>query len=257
MKKKYFFKPILFLAPLTIFALMSLSGGRDGGFSGSPGDGGFSCAQCHGGGNFGANAIIRTTIPISGYELNTAYNITITATSSAPKHGFQLTAEKDSDNSKVGVFTSGFTNQVVNSGTHVTHTDSNNSIWSFTWTSPATNQGSVSFYAAVAAANGNFNIGGDQVVTTSLSQPSLSISEAKLLKFVMYPNPTVDEINIQLPTGTRTANASIFDYTGRLIKSQEVNLSNSKIDVTSISKGMYIIRVTTDTKIGAQQFIKS
>lgn len=259
MKGKYFFKPILFLIPLSAFALMSLSGGRDGDFSGSPGDFGDTCLVCHFGGNFGANITITTDLPITGYALNTDYNITVSLTSSASRQGFQITAERDSNNSKIGAFSSGSGSQTIDGTTRVTHTftGTNQNSWNFTWKSPTADVGPITFYAAGIAANGS-GVSGDQVVSTSSgSLSSLSISEARLLKFQMYPNPTVDEINIQLPTGTNSANASIFDYTGRLIKSQDVSLSNSKVDVTSLSKGMYIIRVTTGTKIGAQQFIKS
>ena len=258
MKKNYFFKPLLFLIPITAFALMSLSGGRDGSFSGSPGDAGNTCSACHSGGSFGANVSISTNIPGSGYAFNTPYTITVTTSSSASEHGFQLTAERDSDNANVGTYTATSGNQIVNSGTHMTHTNDSQNSWTFTWTSPSTEQGPITFYASSVAADGGGGTGGDQVVTGNTgSISSLSISDARLLKFEMYPNPSSDVLNIQLPTGTSKAKVGVFDYTGRLVSSQDVTPSNGRVDVTNLSSGMYIVKVTADNKIGAQRFIKS
>lgn len=86
---------------------------------------------------------------------------------------------------------------------------------------------------------------------------TLGISESRLLSFNMFPNPASDEVNIQLPTGTEKAKVSVFDYVGRLVSTQTVTPNNSKVNVSSLSSGMYLIRVSTDDKIGAQRFIKS
>ena len=56
---------------------MSLSGGRDGGYSGSPGDGNTTCTQCHSGGNFNASVALQTEVPATGYELGTTYGLQV------------------------------------------------------------------------------------------------------------------------------------------------------------------------------------
>ncbi|MFY0629366.1 MAG: T9SS type A sorting domain-containing protein [Flavobacteriaceae bacterium] len=86
---------------------------------------------------------------------------------------------------------------------------------------------------------------------------TLGVRERELLSFNMFPNPASEEVNIQLPTGTPEAKVSVFDYVGRLVSSQTVTTSNPKVDVTDLSSGMYLIRVTTSDKVGAQRFIKS
>ena len=82
------------------------------------------------------------------------------------------------------------------------------------------------------------------------------ISENNLLSFEMYPNPVSDLLNIQLPTGSEKAEVSVFDYTGRLVSSKTISSNDTAIDVQKISKGIYMIRVATNTKIGVQRFIK-
>ena len=72
----------------------------------------------------------------------------------------------------------------------------------------------------------------------------------------MYPNPVSDMLTVQLPIGTEKAEVSIFDYTGRLVSLKTISSNDATIDIQSISKGIYMIRVATNTKIGVQRFIK-
>ena len=85
---------------------------------------------------------------------------------------------------------------------------------------------------------------------------SLGIYENNLLSFEMYPNPVSDLLNIQLPTATEKAEVSVFDYTGRLVSSKTISSNDTAIDVQKISKGIYMIRVAANNKIGVQRFIK-
>jgi hypothetical protein len=262
MKKNYIFKFILFLIPVTGLILISASGGRDGGYSGSPGDSSNTCTSCHSGGNFGATVTIQTEVPAGGYALNTSYGIQVDVNgSSGSKHGFQLTAERISDNSKIGTFTDdGTDNKLVNGGTHVTHTSTGNSkkTWNFSWKSPATDVGAIKFYVAANAANGNGNTDGDQVVTASTGDFNvLGLSKEVKLDFAMYPNPSTDYLTIQLPSGSLKADISVFDLTGRLIKSSEITSTSNKLDIQYLSTGMYLLIIESEGKIGSKQFIKN
>ena len=95
------------------------------------------------------------------------------------------------------------------------------------------------------------NMNGTVTVTSTAG-----ISKNNLLSFEMYPNPVSDVLNIQLPTGTEKAEISVFDYTGRLVSSKIISSNDTAIDVQKISRGIYMIRVATNTKIGVQRFIK-
>ena len=255
MKKNYIFKATLFLIPFSALVLMSSSGGRDDGKTGSPGDGGVTCSQCHSGGDFGLSPTITTNIPAAGYEVNTAYTITVTGAASAAG-GFQLTAEKLSDNSKVGTFTAGTGSRVT--GQRITHSNLSNSSWTFTWTSPGTAQSNIKFYAAVNAANGDGGTGGDEIATTSTgSLHALEITADKQLDFEMYPNPSSDFIKIQLPSGILNGTVKIMDIRGRVLQTTRISsISFNEIDVRNLSKGMYLLKIESDSKIGLQQFIK-
>ena len=96
----------------------------------------------------------------------------------------------------------------------------------------------------------------DSMYGTITVTSTAGISENNLLSFEIYPNPVSDVLNIQLPTGTEKAEVSVFDYTGRLVSSKTISSNDSTLDVQNISKGIYIIRVATNSKIGVQRFSK-
>lgn len=261
MKKNYVFKSLLLLIPVSAFLLMSVSSGRDGGYSGSPGDNNNTCTQCHSGGNFSASVALQSEVPQTGYQLGTTYGLQVNVSSTSnSRHGFQITAEKVSDGSKVGTFIAdGTNNQLKNGGTHITHTTTGNSkkTWNFNWKAPNTDVGAIKFYVSALAGNGS-GTGGDQVVTTtSPSYNVLGISEAKRLNFNSFPNPASQNVTIQLPSGSDNATVQFYDYVGKLILSQKITTSTEKINVSTLSKGVYILKVLADDKIGTQKFIKN
>ncbi|WP_299013898.1 choice-of-anchor V domain-containing protein [uncultured Polaribacter sp.] len=257
MNKNYLFKFLLLLIPVSAFLFMASSGGRQDGRSGSPGDGGNTCAQCHNGGNLNASVEITTNIPVTGYLLNTDYTINVNTTSDSNTHGFQIAAENSGAN-KIGTFVAGDGSRVANN--RVTHSrPSNTGDWSFTWRSPATDEGRVTFYTAVNAANGNGRAfdNADQTVTATTQLSSLSISDAQRLEFSTFPNPASDNISLQLPTGTNSAKVEFYDAVGRLALTSNISNENNSIDVNSLAKGIYLLKVATTDKIGTQRFVKN
>ena len=256
MNKNYIFKFILLAIPALAFLLMSNSGGISGARSGSPGDGGASCASCHTGGNFNASLQITSNIPQEGYDLDTDYTIVINTSSTSSTHGFQLTAENSSD-TKIGTFTAGSGSRVINSRTAVTHsTPSSSGNWSMTWRSPSTDLGAVTFYSAVNAANANGSTSGDQTVLANTTFASLSISEAQKIDFAMYPNPATDILNIELPEISEKVTVEFYDQIGKLAYSQNLTTNSKTINVKDLATGIYILKVIAYDKIGTQKFIK-
>lgn len=258
MKKNYLFK-LLLLAPVASLLFLSFSSGyTSASITGSPGDGGSTCTQCHGGGNFNASATITSNIPAGGYALNTAYNVTVTITQSgSSKRGFQLTAENAS-NVKVGNFTAGTGSQVFNSGKTVTHTTAGNvqTSWTVTWTSPATDQGPVRFYAAVNCTNGNGGTNGDQVVVTESAPFSvLGVDDFFSKQFSIHPNPAEGEFAIDMPNAFSKVDVSIFDYLGRIVSNQTISSTNNTINVSLLNSGNYILYIATEEGVAKKQLV--
>jgi len=92
---------------------------------------------------------------------------------------------------------------------------------------------------------------------TVVAEGVLSTSEAQRLKFEMSPNPAANNVSIQLPSGTEKATVYFYDSLGRLALSKKVTSIKNTIDVNAISRGVYILKVVTEDKIGSQKFIKN
>ncbi len=171
-----------------------------------------------------------------------------------------MSAEKNTNNANVGAFdlagASG-SPKLINSNTSVTHSSDNLSSWSFNWTAPSTDEGDITFYAAVLAGNGGGD-SNDQTVTTSLavSLSTLGIAEANLLTFEIFPNPSQDFLTIQLPNEMINGSIELFDYLGRSVKSKKINNIDNKLNLTNLNQGIYFVKVNSEGKMGVQKFIK-
>ncbi|HIP47416.1 MAG TPA: T9SS type A sorting domain-containing protein [Lutibacter sp.] len=258
MKKNYTFYSKLLFIPLFAFVFLSLSGGRDGQYSGSPGDSGATCTTCHSGGSFGADATVTTNIPATGFIYGDTYQVTVSVASGATKHGFQLTTE-DASNTKVGTYAAGTGSQIVNGGTHMTHTASGNTqnAWVFDWTAPAFAEGGeVTFYAAVNATNAQNNTSGDEVVTASrsFSHSSIGIEEFENISLRIYPNPTTEFVTIDSDNDLQKDVAITVSNT----IGQTVLTSNTteRIDVKNLKSGVYFLQLKSANQIGTSRFIK-
>jgi hypothetical protein len=259
MKKNYSFYAILLSIPLVAFLFLGYSSGQLGQYSGSPGDSNQSCALCHSGSsNYNAVPTISTDIPAEGYQLGQTYSITVSVTSNVSKHGFQITAEK-SDNSKVGIFTSGTGSQTGNSDHLVTHTTAGTAMnsWTFSWTAPATDEGEITFYAAVNATNSDNDLTGDQIVLThqSFASNTVGITDYNRISFAIYPNPSNDIIHLEVDENLlNQAEVTITNYQGQIV--QKMNDNFNQIDISNLSKGIYFIQIISGNNIGFSRFVK-
>lgn len=249
MRKKYLFIAALVM-PVTAFFMFSFSGGYTGSATGSPGDEGGTCTDCHApGASFNAVAMITSDIPLTGYELNKSYTVTVSATSNSSKHGFQLCAET-ANAEKVGMFTAGTGSKTIMNNTVIGHNSSGNALksWSFTWVSPATDKGEITFYGVVNATNGGGSNRGDQVVTTTKkigSAATLGTKSFFASQFSLFPNPATDVATLQLPSNVLSADVIFHDHLGKNVKVQSVTAQQNKLDVTDLAKGIYYLTIKT------------
>jgi hypothetical protein len=174
MKKLFLF--LFVIAMPVILLLMSNSSGSGGGKSGSVGDDGHTCTDCHGGTATPKIGWITTNVPAEGYTPGQTYTVTATGThAGVVKFGFELTVE-DSQGNKVGTLqiTDPARTRSTNSNHAVTHTaagnvpSGNTNSWTMNWVAPSNVDGDVGIYAAFNAANGNGNTTGDVIYKSSI-----------------------------------------------------------------------------------------
>ncbi len=72
----------------------------------------------------------------------------------------------------------------------------------------------------------------------------------------LYPNPATDFLNINIINSLGTNEINLFTINGKLLQKQTTNNSNSKIDLTNLSPGTYIIRIKSGNYNYQQKIIK-
>lgn len=237
---------------------LNFSSGAPDGKTGSPGDGGATCTDCHAGTATPVDGWITSNIPVDGYEPGETYTITAMGShDGVVKFGFEVTSE-DNEAQKVGtiVVTNNSENQLTSSSNAITHTSSgtaptgNSKTWMFDWVAPSEGTGDVTFYGAFNAANGNGNNSGDVIYTSSMmvteaSPSTTGLAENRLAEMIsVYPNPASDQINLsEISNEFAISQVRIFDMSGSLMK--ETN-NTSRIDISSLNAGMYHVIVNLD-----------
>lgn len=101
----------------------------------------------------------------------------------------------------------------------------------------------------------SFNSNGkvvEKTLTVNVVTSTLATAEVQKIQLAIYPNPTADVLNIK--TQDKIINAVIFDLSGKVINEQ---INNGQINVSSLTKGMYILKVVTDKAVYQQKFIKN
>lgn len=90
------------------------------------------------------------------------------------------------------------------------------------------------------------------VITGTLSEQGFNSSE-----FIIYPNPSKGIYNISFG-GNQTLDIEVYDVNGRLILNQKgfENTFETKIDLSSASKGVYFVRVSANGKNVVKRIIK-
>jgi hypothetical protein len=158
----------------------AFSDGPPPGHTGAPGE--VTCTNCHFGPTEGGTFTIT---PPQEYVPGQTYEITVAHINSDPSRqrwGFQLTALADKSPAGMVASTNKFT-QVVGGmmqRDYIEHTSAGSfpgtpggATWTFNWTAPPTDVGTVTFYAAGNQADNDGTTAGDRIITTSAtSQPS-------------------------------------------------------------------------------------
>lgn len=99
--------------------------------------------------------------------------------------------------------------------------------------------------------------------TLGYAYQNLIISEPSALDDVtssqstiqLFPNPATDELNITMTRAT-TAHLEILNYMGATVLSQKIEQNDTKLDISYLSSGVYIVNVNIDGHLTTQKFVK-
>ena len=77
-------------------------------------------------------------------------------------------------------------------------------------------------------------------------------------KLTIYPNPAQDILRVELPDNSKEFNVKIYSVNGKLVnKERSKKQNNMDINVSSLKRGVYYIRLTDNTQIYSGSFVKT
>jgi Secretion system C-terminal sorting domain len=83
------------------------------------------------------------------------------------------------------------------------------------------------------------------------------LQENEITSLGLYPNPASDYLEIQLPsTQTIPQRYEITDSNGRLLDSGMIDATNNRIDIRTLSDGIYLMKIQSEQEIRTGRFIK-
>ncbi len=112
---------------------------------------------------------------------------------------------------------------------------------------PAVNSDGAAFGLWVALASG-----GNMIALPNIPLSSQSFDFSTV---AIFPNPTSEVLNINIPFSFETVSGQVIDISGRAVKS--INKVENSIDVSNLSNGLYVLDLLIDNKPFKQKFIVS
>jgi hypothetical protein len=101
-------------------------------------------------------------------------------------------------------------------------------------------------------ANGNKPLNLDNVSVTL--DATASVQDLAKFSFNAYPNPAKDIIN--LSAAKNIDKIEIYSLLGQQVKSIPLNSNSAKVNVSGLSKGVYLVKTFIEDAVGTYKFIK-
>ncbi|MDD2192223.1 MAG: T9SS type A sorting domain-containing protein, partial [Bacteroidales bacterium] len=82
------------------------------------------------------------------------------------------------------------------------------------------------------------------------------ISIQKENEILVYPNPTKDEVYITTK-GEQINSYSLYNINGQvLLKNEKIKTNSQKLNLSALTKGVYVLKVVTDKNVYSRKVIK-
>jgi hypothetical protein len=91
-------------------------------------------------------------------------------------------------------------------------------------------------------------------ITAVEGENSVSVKEETSNSLSVFPNPVEDLLTVQLENNSTPARFEIFDINGRTVIAQ--SLLNNQVSVSTLSSGVYTIKVITESNVSSKRFYK-
>lgn len=235
-----------------------------GGHTGAPGE--TSCNGCHSGAVNTGGAVVDFDFGTTTYVPGHTYTGTVRIQQSGlDKYGFSCLALRNSNNSTVGSFglVESIRTRTYADGNrnYVSHTpcgadSANANSWTFTWTAPTTDVGTIQLYLGALAANHNHATSGDFSYTKNITLTPQTSSVGQSVEsnnFAVYPNPFSGSVTIDGIDAAQPLVVALYDLVGnqvwtRYIPNPMLPLALDFQKGSGLSEGLYNLVIKSDTK---------
>jgi hypothetical protein len=140
-----------------------------------------------------------------------------------------------------------------------------NGVWTASGASSITNMGVVTTSNTVGASSLSYtvtNLNGcsnartiNSNVVNCAARGANSLTSNDNTSFVLYPNPTKNRLNVNADKLVGTAKIVITDLMGKQMITQILSLGNNIIDISKLSKGMYITNILSESGNKTQKLL--
>lgn len=277
--KKLYVLLVVVLSSLGAFITFTNETYKDNGKAGnanSPGEN--SCTQCHGGSiNSGTGSMTLNAPDMIGWEYvpGTTYSMSLTVRETGKTIfgiGLEALTNLNTNAGTINVTEASRTQIMASAGRnnliHKTNGGLSNdsSVFNFSWTAPATDVGTVTFYAAGIAGNNNNGDSGDNTYTTVRTcnaKTNVGISNMNDASYIrIFPNPVSDVIMIEWNLrAIENAQIQLVDMQGKVAASLANNIAlehNKSLRFerpSTIQNGVYFIRIQSGDFVRTSKII--
>lgn len=98
-----------------------------------------------------------------------------------------------------------------------------------------------------------YNDSGYELWTVAADE-AMAVTDFSKNQFSVYPNPVADIINIS--GDSPISSVQIYDYSGKLLLSEPANSKKLQLNVSSLPKGNYVVKVLSGQKSSSYKIIK-
>lgn len=96
----------------------------------------------------------------------------------------------------------------------------------------------------------------DVRVERVIDDPTAGHNELDLLDVRVFPNPTADEIHIELPEALANVEIELMDAHGKIVWSVKDSFKNLTVDMKNFENGIYFIRIESESAIYSERIMK-
>jgi len=112
-----------------------------------------------------------------------------------------------------------------------------------------------------ATANGSYavivtSLQGCEDVSDCITINSVGLDQMDITDMNVFPNPTNGEVNVSIPESV-SVNVSIFDAQGKLVAEQMNVTNNGKLNISNVTPGVYMVRLTAENAVQTFRVVKN